>query len=105
MKSILVIGAGIGGLAIAGRLARQGHQVTVVEKNAAPGGRTFRLARDGYCFDSGPTLFLMPEVFAETFTALGQRMQDHLDLARIAFGFNRHDYGRLRQLIDVLNSL
>ena len=83
MKSILVIGAGIGGLAIAGRLARQGHQVTVVEKNAAPGGRTFRLARDGYCFDSGPTLFLMPEVFAETFTALGQRMQDHLDLARI----------------------
>ena len=83
MKTVLVIGAGIGGLAIAARLARLGHQVTLVEKNSAPGGRTFRLTRDGYSFDTGPTLFLMPAVFAETYAALGERMGDHLQLTRI----------------------
>ncbi|MBI4791137.1 MAG: phytoene desaturase [Chloroflexi bacterium] len=79
----LVIGAGIGGIAAAARLARSGYQVTVVEKNATPGGRCNQFTRDGHRFDIGPTLFLMPEVFAETFAALGTRMQDQLDLRRI----------------------
>ena len=79
----LVIGAGIGGIAIAARLAKQGYQVTVVEKNAQPGGRCGRLLKDGHRFDTGPTLFLMPEVFAETYTALGQHMEDHLSLQRV----------------------
>ena len=79
----LVIGAGIGGIAAAGRLARNGFQVTVVEKNDQPGGRCNQINRDGHRFDIGPTLFLMPEVFAETYTALGERMEDHLDLRRI----------------------
>lgn len=83
MANAIVIGAGIGGIAIAARLARQGHQVTVLEKNAKPGGRTYQLERDGYRFDTGPTLFLMPDVFAATYTALGERMEDHLDLQRI----------------------
>jgi len=79
----LVIGAGIGGIAAAGRLARNGFQVTVVEKNDRPGGRCNQINRGGHRFDIGPTLFLMPEVFAETYTALGERMEDHLDLRRI----------------------
>jgi phytoene desaturase len=83
MASALVIGAGIGGLATAARLAQHGYAVTVVEKNAAPGGRCSQFTRDGHRFDIGPTLFLMPEVFAETYAALGQRMEDHLDLRRI----------------------
>lgn len=82
-RSALVIGAGIGGIATAGRLARQGYEVTVVEKNGQPGGRCDQLVRDGHRFDIGPTLFLMPEVFAETYEALGERMEDHLDLRRI----------------------
>jgi phytoene desaturase len=57
--------------------------VTVVEKNAEPGGRCGRIVRDGHRFDTGPTLFLMPEVFAETYAALGERIEDHLDLRRI----------------------
>jgi phytoene desaturase len=81
--SVLVIGAGIGGVAVAARLAQNGFQVTVVEKNATPGGRCSQLVRDGHRFDVGPTLFLMPEVFAETFAALGESMDDHLDLRRI----------------------
>ena len=79
----LVIGAGLGGLAAAARLARHGYAVTVLEKNAAPGGRCGQLRRAGHRFDTGPTLFLMREVFAETYAALGARLEDHLDLRRI----------------------
>lgn len=79
----LIIGAGIGGIATAARLARQGYAVTVLEKNDTPGGRCNQLVRDGHRFDIGPTLFLMPAVFAETYAALGERMEDHLDLRRI----------------------
>jgi phytoene desaturase (3,4-didehydrolycopene-forming) len=53
----LVIGTGIGGIATAARLARSGYDVTVVEKNAEPGGRCGRIVRDGHRFDTGPTLF------------------------------------------------
>lgn len=81
--SALVIGAGIGGIATAGRLARNGYDVTVLEKNDKPGGRCDQLVRDGHRFDIGPTLFLMPEVFAETYAALGEEMEEHLDLRRI----------------------
>ena len=81
----LVIGAGIGGIAAAARLARNGYQVTVVEKNDQAGGRSNQIIKAGHRFDIGPTLFLMPEVFAETYTALGERMEDHLDL-RLAGG-------------------
>lgn len=79
----LVIGAGIGGVTAAARLARNGFDVTVVEKNSKAGGRCDQLVRDGHRFDIGPTLFLMPEVFAETYAALGQRMDEQLDLRRI----------------------
>lgn len=82
-QSAIVIGAGIGGLAAAGRLARAGVRVTVVEKAPTAGGRAGKLTRDGYTFDTGPSLFLMPQVFAETYAALGERMEDHLDLIRI----------------------
>jgi phytoene desaturase len=79
----LVIGAGLGGIAASARLARAGFQVRVLEKNGTPGGRCSQLVRDGHRFDTGATLFLMPEVFAETYAALGERMEDHLELRRI----------------------
>jgi len=79
----IVIGAGIGGIASAARLARQGYSVTVLEKNATPGGRANQIVRDGHRFDIGPTLFLMPEVWEETFAALGEKLSDHLELVRI----------------------
>lgn len=79
----IVIGAGIGGIAAAARLAKNGYDVTVLEKESTPGGRCNQIVRDGHRFDIGPTLFLMPEVWEETFAALGERMSDHLDLRRI----------------------
>jgi len=79
----IVIGAGIGGIATAARLAKNGYRVTLLEKNETPGGRCNQFVQDGHRFDIGPTLFLMPEVWEETFAALGERMSDHLDLRRI----------------------
>jgi len=79
----IVIGAGIGGIATAARLARNGYDVTVLEKNETPGGRANQIVREGHRFDIGPTLFLMPEVWEETFASLGEKMGDHLDLRRI----------------------
>lgn len=102
----IVIGAGLGGIAAAGRLARSGYSVLVLEKNARPGGRCDQLVREGHRFDIGPTLFLMPEVFAETYTALGERMEDHLDLRRIDPTYRiRFDDGVQLSLTGDLNAL
>lgn len=79
----LIIGAGIGGIATAARLAKNGYDVTVLEKESTPGGRANQIVRDGHRFDVGPTLFLMPEIWEETFAAIGERLSDHLDLKRI----------------------
>jgi phytoene desaturase len=83
MSSAIVIGAGIGGLATAARLARAGYEVTLLEKNSRPGGRTDIIEGDGFRFDVGPTLFLMPGIFAETYRSIGERIEDHLELLRL----------------------
>src|SRR5215212_993553 len=102
----LVIGAGLGGITTAAHLARNGYQVTVLEKNSAPGGRCGQLLRDGHRFDIGATLFLMPEVFRQTYEALGERMEDHLDLRRIDPTYRVHfEDGKQIALTGDLNAL
>jgi phytoene desaturase len=82
-KNALVIGAGIGGIATAIRLAQHGYQVTIVEKCERAGGRCNIIEKDGHRFDTGPTLFLMPNLYKQAFTDLGERIEDHLDLVRV----------------------
>jgi len=82
-KSVIVIGAGIGGLTAATHLAKRGLHVTVVEKNSRPGGRCDRFSRDGHHFDTGPTLFVMPLLYEAEFHALGTSMRQQLDLQRV----------------------
>ncbi len=80
---VLVIGAGVGGIAAAARLAAVGYAVTVLEKNALPGGRCGRLTVDGYTFDTGATIFLMPDLYRRVFADFGERMEDYLELRQI----------------------
>lgn len=68
---IIVIGAGIAGLASAIRLRARGHDVTVVEANSYPGGKLTSLEVKGYRFDAGPSLFTMPELVTELFAHAG----------------------------------
>jgi phytoene desaturase len=83
VKKILVIGAGLGGLAAAIRLARAGHAVEVWEKNGEPGGKLKELRSDGFRWDTGPSLLTMPHVLRELFASAEERMEDHLELVRL----------------------
>jgi len=96
-KTVIIIGAGVGGIATAARLGREGYRVTVVEKCEKPGGRCGQLLIEGHRFDTGATLFVIPELYAETFSALGERMEDQLDLRRIdpTYHLNFQDNSKL----------
>ncbi|HET9519359.1 MAG TPA: phytoene desaturase family protein [Actinoplanes sp.] len=80
---VVVVGAGLGGLACALHLAANGRQVTVVERESVPGGRAGRLAVDGFEFDTGPTVLTMPELIAEPLAAVGENLSDWLDLTPV----------------------
>jgi phytoene desaturase len=83
MARAIVIGAGLGGLASAVELALRGWDVTVLEKNAEPGGRMSTVTAGGYRWDAGPTLIMMPEVLRGLFAAAGRRLEDYVDLVRV----------------------
>ena len=82
-RRIVVIGAGPGGLAAAMLLARFDVDVTVVERQRHPGGRTASIHADGYTFDTGPTFFLYPEPLREIFHACGFDLDREVDLIRL----------------------
>jgi phytoene desaturase len=77
---VVIVGAGLGGLACALHLAGAGREVTVVEKAPIPGGRAGRLVVDGYEFDTGPAVLTMPELLDEALAAVGEQAGDWLDL-------------------------
>ncbi len=77
---VVVVGAGMGGLAAALELASAGAAVTVLERHRVPGGKMREVRVGGIGIDSGPTVFTMRRVFDELFAAAGQRLGDHLEL-------------------------
>ncbi len=82
-KNIVIIGAGFGGLAAAALLAKDGYQVTVLEKNEQPGGRASSLSAKGFRFDMGPSWYMMPEVFEKFFGEFGKKTSDYFKLLRL----------------------
>ncbi len=82
MTRAIVVGAGVGGLTAAMKLAHAGLDVTVFEKQAGPGGRCGRVTLGDFRFDLGPTILLMPHVLEATFASVGRRLSDLLTLTR-----------------------
>ncbi|MGE3810645.1 MAG: phytoene desaturase family protein [Candidatus Nanopelagicales bacterium] len=77
---VVVVGAGLAGLSCALRLAGAGRQVTVLEREAVPGGRAGVIEDQGYRFDTGPTVLTMPDLIHDAFAAVGEDMHSWLDL-------------------------
>ncbi|HMQ78197.1 MAG TPA: phytoene desaturase family protein [Ignavibacteria bacterium] len=81
--SIAVIGSGLGGLSAAIRLAHAGYDVTVYEKNPTPGGKARSITRNGFRFDTGPSLITMPFVINELFESVGENPAEWLTLNKL----------------------
>jgi phytoene desaturase len=78
-----IIGSGIGGLAIAIRLALKGYKVSVYEQNDHAGGKISEIRAKGFRFDTGPSLFTLPELTAELFALAGKNIYDYITYSRL----------------------
>jgi len=83
MSRIAVIGSGFAGLSAACYLAKEGFDVTVLEKNESPGGRARQFQADGFTFDMGPSWYWMPDVFENFFAHFGKKPSDYYTLQRL----------------------
>ncbi|GIL30940.1 phytoene dehydrogenase [Actinocatenispora comari] len=87
---VVIVGAGLGGLACAIRLAATGRQVIVLEREELPGGRAGRLTDGEFTFDTGPTVLTMPDLVDDTLAAVGENRSDWLDLVRLDPSYRAH---------------
>lgn len=83
MPKAIVIGTGFSGLAASSFLAKQGWDVTVLEKHSLPGGRARKLELNGFTFDMGPSWYWMPDVFERYFAQFGKQVSDYYHLHRL----------------------
>lgn len=89
-RHVVVVGAGLGGLAAAIRLRHRGFQVTVLERHAQPGGRCGIWESGGFRFDTGPTLLLMVEYLRALFDEVGRPMEAYLSLVQLDPNYRVH---------------
>ena len=104
MASISIIGAGIGGLSVAARLAKAGHKVEIYEADARTGGKCRTEWFGDYGFDTGPSLLTIPAVYRDLFLKTGKRLEHTLDLTPVdpAFSYNFAD-GKKVSFINLSN--
>ncbi len=82
-KKIGIVGAGLGGMSAAIRLAYDGHDVTIFEKNKSAGGKAGNLEFEGFRFDTGPSLLTMPFILEELFESVDENIDDYLSLHKL----------------------
>lgn len=82
-QHVIIIGAGMGGLAAALRLSHHGLRVTILEKNDRPGGRSNLIQVNGFRVDSGPTILVMRSAIEDTYRAIGERLEQRLEFIKI----------------------
>ena len=112
-RKAVVIGAGFSGLAAATTLASHHYDVTVIEKNATPGGRARKFVADGFTFDMGPSWYWMPDVIESYFNRFGSQVSDFYTLKRLdpsyKIFFGKDDSislpGSIDGMVDLFESL
>lgn len=82
-KKVVIVGAGPGGLSAAMLLAKNGHDVTIYEKQDYIGGRNSTFKLGDFSFELGPTFVMLPQVFEEVFSLAGRKLSDYLDLKKL----------------------
>lgn len=82
-KKVIVVGAGVAGLSSAIRLQAQGYEVEIYEKESMPGGKMHVIEQDGFRFDLGPTIVMMPELYKEVFEYAGKNPDDYIPMQRL----------------------
>ncbi|MDX6272870.1 MAG: phytoene desaturase, partial [Frankiales bacterium] len=87
---VVVVGAGLAGLSAALHLRGAGREVVVLERSDIPGGRAGLLDIEGYRFDTGPTVLTMPDLIQDAFGAVGEQLEDWLDLVRLDPVYRAH---------------
>jgi phytoene desaturase len=98
MSQVVIIGGGIGGLASAALLARSGYSVTLLEAHPTLGGRAGNWEKNGFRFDTGPSWYLMPEVFDHFYRLLGTTAEEQLELITLDPGYRVYFEGRTEAL-------
>ncbi len=80
---MILIGAGIGGIATSILLADKGYDVTILEKNEIPGGKIGQVKRNGFTFDQGASLIMLSDVYKDFFSRVGKRMEDYISMSHL----------------------
>ena len=83
-KKIAIIGSGFSALAASCYLAKEGHQVSIYEKNSSLGGRARQFKREGFTFDMGPSWYWMPDVFDRFFEDFGKKTSEYYSLEKLS---------------------
>ena len=111
-KKAIIIGAGFAGMSAASFLAKDGWDVTVLEKHNQPGGRARQFKADGFVFDMGPSWYWMPDVFERYFQQFGKSVADYYSLKRLDPSYRVYwddgpidipaDYGAFKNLFETI---
>lgn len=114
MKKVVIIGSGFAGLSAAAFMAKAGYAVTILEKNAQPGGRAAQLKADGFTFDMGPSWYWMPDVFERFFNSFNKKVSDYYLLKRLDPSYRIYwpdlpmdipaDYDALKKLFESIET-
>lgn len=104
-KTVNVIGAGVAGLASAIRLQHAGYNVEIFEKESMPGGKMHKIEQDGYQFDLGPTIVMMPELYREVFELCGRDPDDYIPMEQVDPMYRVYFNNEIDNPYDISNDL
>lgn len=102
-KKIKIIGSGFSALSAASYLAKDGHDVTVFEKNSSIGGRARQMKKEGFTFDMGPSWYWMPDVFERFFNDFNKKPSDYYELIKLSPAYKVY-YG-INDFISISDNL